>query len=100
MISTVRTTLDIDDDVLQAAKELADLRGSTAGRMLSELARRGMRQEDGTDASVRNGVPLMPRQPPGTRKMTMGRVNQLRDAGAVSAEAPAKADGAKGGQTA
>ena len=72
MIQPVRTTLDIDDDVLQAAKELADLWGSTAGRMLSELARRGMRQADGTDANVRNGVPLTPRQPPGTRRMTMG----------------------------
>lgn len=98
MIAPVRTTLDIDDDVLQAAKELADLRGSTAGRMLSELARRGMRQEDRTDASVRNGVPLMPRQPPGTRRMTMGRVNQLRDG--FSAEAMAKAEGEKGSQKA
>lgn len=79
MISPVRTTLDIDDDVLQAAKELADLRRSTAGKMLSDLARRGMQQGAGADASVRNGVPLMPRQAPGTGKMTMGRVNELRD---------------------
>ena len=98
MLTAVRTTLDIDDDVLQAAKELADLRGSTAGKMLSELARRGMQQEDGTDASVRNGVPLIPRQAPGTRRMTMGRVNQLRDD--LSAEVLAKTQGAKGGQKA
>ena len=40
--TTMRTTLDIDDDVLQAAKELATLRGSTAGKVLSELARRAL----------------------------------------------------------
>ena len=38
----VRTTVEIDDDVLQAAKELAEFRGVTAGRVLSDLARRGM----------------------------------------------------------
>jgi hypothetical protein len=38
----MRTTLDIDDDVLQAAKELARREGKTAGRIVSELARRGL----------------------------------------------------------
>jgi hypothetical protein len=40
----MRTTLDIDDDVLQAAKELARREHKTAGRILSELARRGLTQ--------------------------------------------------------
>lgn len=71
--------MEIDDDVLQAAKELAALRGSTAGKMLSELARRGLQQRHVPAANVRNGVPLMPRQAPGTRKTTMTRVNELRD---------------------
>ena len=35
----MRTTLDIDDDILVAAKELAAARQTTAGRVLSELAR-------------------------------------------------------------
>jgi len=34
--------LNIDDDVLQAAKELARRERKTAGRILSELARRGL----------------------------------------------------------
>ena len=38
----MRTTLDIDDDVLQAAKELARRERKTAGRVVSELARRGL----------------------------------------------------------
>lgn len=35
----MRTTLDIDDDVLLAAKDLARRSGETAGRVLSGLAR-------------------------------------------------------------
>ena len=38
----MRTTLDIDDDVLQAAKELAQAERTTAGRVLSDLARRAL----------------------------------------------------------
>jgi len=38
----MRTTLDIDDDVLQAAKERASREGSTAGKVISELARRAL----------------------------------------------------------
>lgn len=38
----MRTTLDIDDEVLAAAKELARREGKTAGRMVSELLRRAL----------------------------------------------------------
>ena len=38
----MRTTLDIDDDVLQAAKEIAQNRATTAGHVLSELARKAL----------------------------------------------------------
>lgn len=38
----MRTTLDIDDDVLLAAKEFAARERKTAGKVLSELARRGI----------------------------------------------------------
>ena len=74
----MRTTLDIDDDILQAAKEIAATEGRTAGKVLSELARKGLtpvRQK----VRVRNGVPLLPPPAPGTPPMTMKRVNELRD---------------------
>jgi hypothetical protein len=74
----VRTTLDLDPDVLQAAKELAELHGTTAGKMISELARRGLERTPGRGA-IRNGVPLMPQQATGTARMTLARVNELRD---------------------
>lgn len=38
----MRTTLDIDDDVLAAAKALAKRSRQTAGQVISELARRAL----------------------------------------------------------
>ncbi len=38
----MRTTLDIDDDVLQAARERAKRERKTMGEMISELARRAL----------------------------------------------------------
>ena len=74
---SVRTTLDLDDDVLQAAKEIAGLRGATAGRVVSDLIRRALEPAAGTSQS-RNGVPLLSRRA-GAPVMTMTRVNELRD---------------------
>lgn len=54
----MRTTLNLDDDVLLAVKELAKLRGSTAGEVLSELARAAL--ECPAEAqTTRNGVRLL-----------------------------------------
>jgi hypothetical protein len=50
----MRTTLDIDDDVLQAAKELGQRQKKTAGKVLSELARKGLsRPETGSAESAK-----------------------------------------------
>lgn len=40
----MRTTLDIDDDVLSASKELAKAAGKTAGQIISDLARKALTQ--------------------------------------------------------
>jgi Arc/MetJ family transcription regulator len=73
----VRTTLDIDDDVLQAAKELGALRGKTAGQVVSELARRAL--SPSATHRLRNGVPVLPRRPAGRPRPTMRLVKELRD---------------------
>lgn len=73
----MRTTLEIDDDVLQAAKEIAASRGTSAGRVLSDLARKAL--EPKRAPRVRNGVPLLPRRPKGSPRPTMELVNRLRD---------------------
>ena len=73
----MRITLDIDDDVLQAAKEWAAARGITTGRAISELARKGLTPT--RTSRSRNGVPLLPRRASGAPRPTMKQVNELRD---------------------
>ena len=72
----MRTTLDLDEDVLEAVKEIGEYRRKTAGQVLSDLARKAL--EPRPRGRVRNGVPLLPTRP-GARIMTMAEVNRLRD---------------------
>ncbi len=46
----MRTTLDIDDDVLQAAKEIARREKKTVGQVISTLARKALTAPLGTEA--------------------------------------------------
>jgi hypothetical protein len=73
----MRTTLDIDDDVMEMAKQLAAYRRTTAGKALSELARKGM--ASGKQYEIRNGVPVIHTLPPGAPKHTLEDVNRIRD---------------------
>lgn len=72
----MRTTLDIDDDVLQAVKEIGEMRKKTAGQILSELARKGLCPPRKYD--VRNGVPIIHRAP-GTPLITTADVRRWMD---------------------
>jgi hypothetical protein len=72
----MRTTLDIDEDVLLAVKSLADARQTTAGKLLSDLARQSL-QPKGTPMK-RNGFTLFPIRKDGV-PVTMELVNRLRD---------------------
>ncbi len=72
----MRTTLDLELDVLQAAKEIGAARGMTAGQVVSELVRRALASP--ATSKVRNGVPLL-RRKAGSPPLTMAAVNQLRD---------------------
>lgn len=73
----MRTTLTIDDDVLAAAKELAERQGKSLGEVLSELARQALRPRR-PSKRTRNGVPLLPIRS-GAPRVTPELVNQLRD---------------------
>ena len=72
----MRTTLDLDPDVLRAAREIARRRGLTMGKVLSDLARQALTRE--ASGATRNGVPLFPVQPD-AGVVTLEIVNQLRD---------------------
>ena len=72
----MRTTFDIADDVLAAAKAIARERGISTGAVVSELARQGLRRPG--SPSVRNGVPLLQTRRQDT-PVTLDLVNALRD---------------------
>jgi hypothetical protein len=57
----MRTTLDIDEDVLQAAKERARAEKKTAGQVVSELLRKGL-TAPGPDVRLEivDGIPVLP----------------------------------------
>lgn len=74
----MRTTLEIEDDVLLAVKDLAARKRSTAGREISELVRKALHADSRPPPKRRNGVPLFPVKPGGAT-VTMELVNRLRD---------------------
>lgn len=83
----MRTTLDIDDDVLAAAKELSRQQGRTAGQVVSGLLRRalagGGQAADGFAGAPQTGAggfrPFAARSSP----VTNAAIDALRDAEGV-----------------
>lgn len=73
----MRTTLDLDEDVVAAAKELASGERRSLGSVISELARRGL-----TPAQVgsEDGLPVI-RVPSGTSPITPAMVRRALDEG-------------------
>jgi hypothetical protein len=71
----MRTTLDIDDDVVAAARELAAGERKSLGAVISDLARRGL-----TTARVEaeDGLPVI-RVPAGTPAITSEMVRRALD---------------------
>jgi hypothetical protein len=76
--TTVRTTLAIDDDVLAAARQLAERERKTVGEVVSALARSGLGGSSRSTRAVRNGVPLLATRK-GAAPVTLEIVNRLRD---------------------
>jgi len=74
---TMRTTLDIDDELLLTVKEIAQQRKTTAGSVVSSLLRESL-QPKRFKLEYRNGVPLLPRRPNGP-VVTTELVNRLRE---------------------
>lgn len=59
----MRTTLDIDQDVLEATKEIASRTRRTSGQILSDLARMALvasSPSPGTAPSLVNGFEILP----------------------------------------
>ena len=78
----MRTTLQLDDDVLVAARVLARQRRRSVGDVISDLAQQALtRTADGSSQnflSQRSGLPQLPVTASGG-VVDLERVNQLRD---------------------
>ncbi len=74
----MRTTVDIEDDLLLAAKHLARDCEQILGRVLSDLVRRGL-QPVSTSPARRGSIPVLTRKP-GARTVTSQAVKDLLDA--------------------
>jgi hypothetical protein len=72
----MRTTVDLEEDILLAAKEIAKQRGNTLGQVISDLARQALTRR--TSISTKHGLPLFPVQP-NAGVVTLELVNRLRD---------------------
>ncbi len=79
----MRTTLDIEDDVLAAACELARRQGTTAGQMVSRLLRAALSGPTSTGQAAAGASPSLAGYRPFQAKagvvVTNEQIDQLRD---------------------
>jgi len=75
----MRTTLTLDDDVLELAARQAKARGLSLGKAVSDLARRGLSAP--TPSQERDGIVAF-RLPEDSPKVTTGDVRRLETEGA------------------
>lgn len=72
----MRTTIQLDEDVLAAARALAEREGRTLGGVVSELARKGLAPV--AAPQFRNGIGLMPVRAD-AKPTSLAEINALRD---------------------
>jgi len=72
----MRTTLELEDDLLSEARLLARQRGVSLGQVISDLARQSL--TSAAPRKVRNGIPLLaPR--PGAPRADLELVKRLQE---------------------
>jgi len=71
----VRTTLNLDDDVLESAKAVAAQQHKSLGEVVSGILRKSLEPEKRAPAT-RNGIPLFPIRPD-AKRVTPEIVRQL-----------------------
>jgi hypothetical protein len=72
----MRTTLDIDDDILAYARERAEAERRTMGQIISAMVRDALLKTPGVE--VWNGIPQLPVHDRPT-VVTLDLINELRD---------------------
>jgi hypothetical protein len=76
--AVVRTTVDIDPDVLQIARSIAQQRKQSLGKVISDGFRKSLQGPQTKEPVVRNGVRVIARGDSAV-SVTMDMVNALRD---------------------
>ncbi len=74
----MRTTVTIDDDLLAAARSLARANSEPVGRVLSDLARRGLREASRADLEHEGMFPVFSVKAD-AHPITLEDVKQLED---------------------
>jgi hypothetical protein len=75
----MRTTIDMEDDVVLVAKAVAAARGVSIGKAVSAMVRESLARPVSFDSA--DGFPVMPALPPGIGEpLTPERVAELMDA--------------------
>ena len=77
----MRTTLDIEEDVLFAAKDLARREKKTAGQVISELARKGLAGAEALTAREPKAIYGFRPFPKEGRIVSNELINKLREDG-------------------
>ena len=72
-VAAMRTTLVIEDDVLEAARSLAEAEGKSVGEVISTLARRGLAPQP--QEAVEGGFPVFTVSP-GAKPITLEMVQR------------------------
>lgn len=71
----MRTTIDLDEDLLQTAKALAAVQRKSLSSVISELAWKGLAPPE-TPFDKKNGFPVLNRRP-GAQPVTGAHVTEL-----------------------
>jgi hypothetical protein len=73
----MRTTIDLDEELLRTAKAIAESRGQTLSRVITDLAWKAL-SPDRNDFTTRNGFPVLSVSS-GARPVTPEHIAELLD---------------------
>ena len=74
----MRTTIDLDEDILRVVKHLAQERQESFGKILSTLARQGLQPRSAFESAKRGKIPVLARKS-GATSVTLQAVKDLQD---------------------
>jgi len=74
----MRTTIDLDEDILRVVKHLAQERQESFGKVLSALARQGLQPKSAAESAQKGRIPVLVRKA-GAGSVTLQAVKDLQD---------------------